>query len=290
MPQFSNTKKYSYSSIIKIAYVLPWLGRRKREIEHSELCQFVHTWNQVAGRSTTKDEDLYVVLASCLGYRSPSPAASAFRREIAVQKILLSMERLPFSIFFHSTPKQLQGDQPSNRWLPRDISSTRFQEPSRSATTVTLSKQKLVLSPAEESELNADFQLFTVEQTIPLFDGSFSMLVTGVEYRTTPSASGSDPFHESQSNYKSTFVFVEKGSSTTEITQRAACFYSDSLSDGFEVVLTYICVASTSQPRAFQRNNFSTPNYQARCTNPSRQMSINYGMCLIMRRVPYIKN
>ncbi|KAF1982109.1 hypothetical protein K402DRAFT_211244 [Aulographum hederae CBS 113979] len=87
--------------------------------------RFISIWNDFAGRSTTMPEDLYVVFASCLDFKLRQ--LQAFKRsEDKMQRIVLSHQELPFSLFFNTGERFDSSGNHYNRWLPTEISRDRL--------------------------------------------------------------------------------------------------------------------------------------------------------------------
>lgn len=89
--------------------------KKSRELE-----AFISTWNALAGRSTTKPEDLYIVLASCLDFKLRQ-LRKFETSEDKMQRIIFSFSELPFSLYFNPGERLNSGGHHYNRWLPTAI-------------------------------------------------------------------------------------------------------------------------------------------------------------------------
>lgn len=84
-------------------------------------CHFWKIWNSLAGRSTTQAEDLYIVLASCLGFKLRQFQAFSTLEE-KIQRIVFSFRDLPLSLFFNTGPRLHSASNHHNRWVPTQVS------------------------------------------------------------------------------------------------------------------------------------------------------------------------
>jgi hypothetical protein len=115
--RFLDMDKYSLGRDNRYRPSLPSSGLYSWE----EVESFISTWNGLAGRSTTKAEDLYVVLASCLGFKLRQFRAIKSLEE-KVQHMLFSFQELPLSLFFNSGPRLNPAGNHHNRWVPTQVS------------------------------------------------------------------------------------------------------------------------------------------------------------------------
>jgi hypothetical protein len=72
---------------------------------------FVTLWNQLAGRSTTKKQDIPIMLTTLLNLENI--LASDYTEPVATyQSVLLSLEQIPLSLFFNNGFRLYQHDNP----------------------------------------------------------------------------------------------------------------------------------------------------------------------------------
>lgn len=94
-----------------------------RESSPEDIHSFTSIWNNLVGRSTTQREDLYIVLASCLGFK-----LRQFRDiptlEEKIKHIIFSYSELPLSLFFNKGPRLRSASQHNNRWVPTQVGSS----------------------------------------------------------------------------------------------------------------------------------------------------------------------
>ena len=88
----------------------------------NEATKFVSLWNELAGRSTTKPNDLFLIIANILDFdtRGLHQYEGA---EAMFQTIILSLDRVPLSLFFNTGPRQDKDGSHQNRWVPLKIST-----------------------------------------------------------------------------------------------------------------------------------------------------------------------
>ena len=88
-------------------------GQRFRDEAHH---RFVYTWNALIGRSTTQPKDLYLILANLLAIRC-DPLLS-LNAEERLPAVILSLKKIPLSMFFSTCKKISSSYHNDNRWLP----------------------------------------------------------------------------------------------------------------------------------------------------------------------------
>jgi len=80
---------------------------------------FVAVWNDFTGRSTTKTEDLHLILANIL--QLDCGPLLELPVEKRLQSILFSLPQIPLSLFFN-TGKRLKSEvYPKNQWVPLEV-------------------------------------------------------------------------------------------------------------------------------------------------------------------------
>lgn len=84
--------------------------------------RFILIWNLLAGRSTTKTEDLHYILANILGLKIDiaSPQASAKEK---FRDLILRFKSLPSALLFESGSCLSDDEPPTNQFLPSEVSS-----------------------------------------------------------------------------------------------------------------------------------------------------------------------
>jgi hypothetical protein len=100
--------------------------------QHHRIKQLVDTWNELAHRSTTKPQDLHVIIANLLDFNADS-IMNIPTSEERMRAMLLSFDSLPVSLFWNTGPKWCggrgMGNDKHNQWIPI--------EPSKSELTAT---------------------------------------------------------------------------------------------------------------------------------------------------------
>lgn len=81
--------------------------------------RFHHMWNALAGRSTTQQSDVFIVLAnmldfSCSGLCKLEPA-------LRLPAIVLALNGAPLSLFFNTGPRYKESRFHANRWVPAEL-------------------------------------------------------------------------------------------------------------------------------------------------------------------------
>ncbi|KAH7065856.1 hypothetical protein BKA63DRAFT_166234 [Paraphoma chrysanthemicola] len=81
--------------------------------------RFTHVWNALAGRSTSKSEDLLLILANLLGLSTQKFQSLAPEKRLPA--IIFSLEAIPFSLLFNSNPHISQGFSKRCPWAPTEL-------------------------------------------------------------------------------------------------------------------------------------------------------------------------
>ncbi|KAF2096006.1 hypothetical protein NA57DRAFT_78777 [Rhizodiscina lignyota] len=87
--------------------------------------QLVRTWNELARRSTTKSEDIHVIIANLLDFNADVIMRLGGKAE-RMRTILFSFRTLPFSLFYNTGPRDMQSYQYKNCWLPIEPSQSKM--------------------------------------------------------------------------------------------------------------------------------------------------------------------
>jgi len=106
-----------------------------------QLKTLVEVWNILQKRTTTKPDDLFVILAYLLNF-NPSfltdiPSKERFRA------IICSLERLPQSLLYNHGKRLDSSQHHRNRWVPTELSPMDF----RSTYSIELSQDGLMVLP-----------------------------------------------------------------------------------------------------------------------------------------------
>lgn len=83
---------------------------------HAEIA-FVSYWNNLLARSTTKQDDLYQILANLLDLDCTQLLDSVMA-DLRLPAILSSLPRLPLFLLFNSGPRLNSDKYPTNKWVP----------------------------------------------------------------------------------------------------------------------------------------------------------------------------
>lgn len=188
---------------------------------------FASTWNGLSGRSTTRPSDLYIVLASCLGFRLRQ-FQHITTTEAKMQRIIFSYPELPLSLFYNHGPKMHSNEDHHNRWVPSQISnhlltcggSFDFPKPwiSVYSDQGTLLKLNLV---------NETVLLVAEPLSMPLASAVSDGTTT---YRIDVQVSELDQFQASK--YAGTCFVLSEDTNFSDGSQEGACFYiSDQVQD-----------------------------------------------------------
>ena len=152
--------------------------------------KFASVWDELAGRSTTMARDVPLIMTNMLNLvgRRLLIMDSA---EKMFQTILLSLNRMPMSIFFNTGPRQDQDDDHQNRWVPTKIG----------AFGLASSKQSLKIC---RTYLEYDFSCQAEDQDVAVFitkvllpfkaETRISFLTPGSVYTVQPSVAERDRF------------------------------------------------------------------------------------------------
>jgi len=182
---------------------------------------FTSTWNALTGRSTTKADDLYVVLASCLDFKLRQ-LRNFDTVEEKMQRIIFSFSELPFSLFFN-VGEGLKSDQHHyNSWLPAAIGNqllypeSTFAFPNRKISKYSDQGTRL------ELKIEPELALYSIDCAIPQLD-QFTISTEGGVYQICPSLAPTDKFR--RDSFVATCIVIENRSTPVDGKLRGACFY-----------------------------------------------------------------
>lgn len=207
-----------------------FLEKRNAVRTLGDVDNFISTWNGLAGRSTSKAEDLYVVLASCLDFK-----LRQFRRfktmEEKVQRIIFSFQELPLSLFFNPGPRLDAVGNHHNRWVPTQVSrhlltsGSTIVLPSPEISKYSDQGMRLELNPGPE------LSVFLVDEIIL----PSKEYVVGTTEKTYQIISVLDPADRFQTiGCIATCLIIENDSLGTSASSRGACFYVTTRRDADE--------------------------------------------------------
>lgn len=95
---------------------LPSISLNKEARHHGEL--LVRIWNELGVRSTTKSEDLHIIMTNLLDL--DAGLVMRYPRADRMRVMLRSIEKIPFSIFFHPGSGVAPTGDNLLRWLPEE--------------------------------------------------------------------------------------------------------------------------------------------------------------------------
>ena len=81
--------------------------------------KFAQAWNALCNRTTTKPEDIYVVLANLLGFHPYQ--LSALHPEDRLKSIILNADEVPLGLLYYTSDQIKSRRHPNNRWIPVNI-------------------------------------------------------------------------------------------------------------------------------------------------------------------------
>ncbi|KAF2998726.1 hypothetical protein E8E14_000200 [Neopestalotiopsis sp. 37M] len=83
--------------------------------------RFIYAWNALASRSTSRDEDKVIILATLLGFNRDK-LLNSFQPEERLKAIVFSLDRIPLSMLFNTGPRLLQDRYSADGWVPMAMS------------------------------------------------------------------------------------------------------------------------------------------------------------------------
>jgi hypothetical protein len=119
---------------------------------------FVTEWNQLAGRSTTKTQDIPLMLTTLLNLDCILPTDHSEPAEM-FQSILLCLKQIPLSLFFNNGSKYDDPNRPLTRWIPTAIGPDMLT--STNMATVQPDCFSYMLSPG------GDVTVYTTDVSMP---------------------------------------------------------------------------------------------------------------------------
>lgn len=111
----SPNESNEYCRVVKVS---PWFDLSKEE-EIYRMDQLVDTWNELTFRSTTRSEDIPVILANLLDFKCDEmPKRNTV--EDVIESMLLSFDTLSVSLLY-STGKRRDRGSEIHRWIPVEL-------------------------------------------------------------------------------------------------------------------------------------------------------------------------
>lgn len=121
--------------------------------------RFVLVWNALACRSTTKPEDLFLILSNLL---SLSPLdVQAISPELRLPAIITSLDAIPFSLLMDPGPKHIRQDSNASSWLPEHLGRHTL------ALTPLVNVEKRMLKFCKQTPWKNDLAIHVSQQVIP---------------------------------------------------------------------------------------------------------------------------
>jgi Heterokaryon incompatibility protein (HET) len=233
------------------------------------LCKgFVSAWNALAGRSSTKSEDIYIILANILDLRLEG-LRGVMTSEERLYAVTLSLKELPFSLFFNTGRRLDQNRHHYNRWLPAEIGRTLLT----SDPTMTIEKDALLIRNIGTGKGDQSIAFYEVSEVIPISTSIYSIQVgsSSESYIFEPFHNDNDFFDTR--GFASTYLAVESGIPANGKHSRGAIFYA--LCDTNDLVFY-----APTRVRKGQNTNISTieHRFNASVVNETSSIRIKRGM------------
>ena len=230
---------------------------------------FLSTWNALAGRSTTKSEDIYLILANIMDIDHESLRDRL--PEERMQRILLSLGELPFSLFFHAKPTNNTFESRLNRWLPLEPSNCILT----GSSTVQIQSDRLTV-------VNRDLAYYEVKAIIPPSLKTFSItVVDGYSYYFETLCAADDSFETA--NLTSTFLVIEDSVTGTARHRNGAVFYARGSYPPYSVIFSRSARIRKNPDEGtleLTDNTNQPPIFEALAVKNSASVTISYGMFL----------
>lgn len=241
--------------------------------------QFTRVWNALAGRSTTMIEDQYIILANVLDLPLLPliPLATSQER---MQRIILSLDQVPFSLFVNVSPSQSSENMSQlDSWIPSRVTSDILT--AKSKAKVMSGYLKL-----ENASLGNDLELsiYQVAECIP-HSSTYYLLVPGPpenrRYKIDATTTATHGVEDDR--YCSTILIVQDKQVSGDEQVLGACFYTsespgDESSRGHGIQLVFCCSVRISKITAndTSRSETISRDYIARELPKYSNISIKY--------------
>ena len=195
-------------------------GYKSKKTEPSNgTTRFVSLWNELAGRSTTKPNDIFLIIANILDFDTRA-LLQYERAEGMFQTIILSLGGVPLSLFFNAGPRQDKDGSHQNRWVPFKI-STDILTPDHLLTISSSYLSYKYMDQKRDKEITA----YTINGILRSKSELYLRSERGeMLYIVAPSNSGADRFNTE--GFTSTCIVVENmEASDGSGAKCGACFY-----------------------------------------------------------------
>jgi hypothetical protein len=184
------------------------------------MSRFASVWDDLAGRSTTKAENVPLIMTNMLnlgnrGLLDFDNASQMF------QTILLSLNAIPVSIFFNTGPRHDQEGHHQNRWVPIKIGSFGLASCS---PRLTIRPTYLEYAHSYETEIQ-EIRVYTTNTILPLKTKTYTHFqgIPGI-CAIEPIISINDEFDTL--NFTGTCFIIERANRCNDgVFLRGACFY-----------------------------------------------------------------
>ncbi|QDS76391.1 hypothetical protein FKW77_003740 [Venturia effusa] len=204
------------------------LHERLRSTFFSEADGILPVWNELSGRSTTQAEDVPVILTNMLNLDNGGLLTLRTTRE-RFQVILLSLEKIPLSLFFNEALRHDRSDRSQNRWIPEQVNLLDL------SIKKSLSVFKSHVSYIHKGNKSKDgISIYIIDAVIPL-DSEIRVLCDNDStfYVIGPTFSNLDQLITE--GFSSTCIMVGASLSTEAL--RGACFYVRNVRTGHRIGL-----------------------------------------------------
>lgn len=195
-----------------------------------EVHDFVAVWNELTGRSTTMPKDVPIVISNILELENRNILAYHTSGEM-FQAIMLSLKRLPLSIFFNFGPRHEPDGNHQNRWVPAQVGTDRLM-PDDSLEVYS----SHMLYRFVPQDVRPKFSIYTTDQVGPSESATnLYFRIGGICYIATRPNLNADQLQ--RGSYTSTCVIIENtGSQGGLETKRGACFSFRNVDHDFQHV------------------------------------------------------
>lgn len=97
-----------------------------KNMEVYRVNQLVDAWNELAFRTTTRPEDIRVILSSLLDFNF-DPITKGGLLEDFIEAIIFSFDMLPVSLLYNSGKRRNRDSAPNNGWVPIELSKSHLK-------------------------------------------------------------------------------------------------------------------------------------------------------------------
>ncbi|KAF2499922.1 hypothetical protein BU16DRAFT_534567 [Lophium mytilinum] len=186
--------------------------------------QFLSVWNTLRFRTTTKRDDLCLILANLLDLNSYALIHQA-SHEKKMKTFLWSVgPKLPVSLLYNTGPRSRCGQDHANRWVPTEPSASHLNQPSMELTEDSLSLSSRDHALNESTLLYVNMSMDIRFRNIVIRD-----LITGIQYRVEIYRKEDDSIDFGK--YASFCVLIERTFCKDAVPQcgdiRGACLLTD---------------------------------------------------------------